>query len=96
MRRAARIDANHRAIVDLFRSCGARVLSLAPMGHGCPDLLVNVDGKLALVEVKDGAKKPSARQLTPDEAAFAQDWPVIVVKDDTDALKVLDALRSLR
>ncbi len=96
MRRAARIDANHRAIVDLFRSCGARVLSLAPMGHGCPDLLVNVDGKLALIEVKDGQRPPSKRRLTPDEEAFAQDWPVIVVKNDTDALKVLDALRSLR
>ena len=96
MRRAARIDANHRAIVDLLRSCGARVLSLAPMGQGVPDLLVNVEGKLALIEVKDGSRPPSKRRLTPDEEAFAQDWPVIVVKNDTEALQVLDTLRGIR
>lgn len=96
MRRAAKVDANHRSIVELFRSCGANVLSLAPMGQGVPDLLVNVDGRLALVEVKDGAKRPSKRRLTPAEAEFAQSWPVIVVESDTDALRVLDALRGVR
>ncbi len=94
MRRAAKIDANQPAIVDGLRRLGYRVQSLASVGQGVPDLLVGCpDGRLVLLEVKDGAKPPSARKLTPDEEAWHavwRCWPVFVV----DSLE--SALSSLR
>lgn len=80
MRRAARTDANHALIVAGLRACGARVLSLAAVGKGCPDLLIwhPVRG-YQMYELKDGNKPPSAQKLTPDQVAFHQDWPVRVV-----------------
>lgn len=74
VRRAARTDANHAEIVAAFRKLGCSVLSLAAMGKGCPDLLVAKHGQSLLVEVKDGAKPPSARTLTPDQEAFRRGW----------------------
>ena len=59
MRRAAKVDANHSTIVKALRDVGATVLSLASMGHGCPDLVIGKDGKNWLVEVKDPMQKPS-------------------------------------
>jgi hypothetical protein len=41
-RRAAKVDANHSAIVEALRKVGCKVLSLAANGKGCPDLLVGV------------------------------------------------------
>lgn len=38
-----RVDANHSQIVKALRQCGVSVLSLAPVGHGCPDLLIGIE-----------------------------------------------------
>jgi hypothetical protein len=46
------------------------VQSLAPIGNGCPDLLVIHKGRVSLLEVKDGNKAPSARALTEPEARW--------------------------
>lgn len=67
MRRAARIDANQAAIVAALRRAGCYVQSLASVGKGCPDLLVGRAGVWHLMEIKDGAKPPSARELTAAE-----------------------------
>jgi len=50
------------------------VQSLAAVGKGCPDLLVGRAGRCFLLEVKDGSKPPSARQLTPDQQAWHRSW----------------------
>lgn len=89
MRRAAKVDANHAVIVGGLRACGAKVLSLAAVGKGCPDLLVLHRGQLRLLEVKDGRKPPSARALTPDQVAFHAEWPVTVVKSVEEAICAL-------
>lgn len=89
MRRAAKVDANHGVIVTALRKCGCQVQSLAAVGKGVPDLLVERAGKLFLLEVKDGAKVPSARKLTPDEARFGRTWPVHVVLSPEDALRAV-------
>lgn len=92
MRRAAKVDANHGDIVKALRNYGASVQSLATVGSGVPDLLVGVDGRNVLLEVKDGSLVPSRRKLTPDEFAWHQSWrgePVIVVYSATDALSKL-------
>ena len=88
MRRAAKIDRNHHAIVDAYRERGAIVLSLAPMGKGVPDLLIWYCGRLHMVEVKmpDGS-------LTDAQRAFMeQGWPVRVVTSVDDAHEHLDHL----
>ena len=74
MRRAARTDANHEEIVKALRAVGATVQSLAAVGHGVPDLLVGYQGKTILMEVKDGTKSPSKRQLTEDQVKWIDAW----------------------
>ena len=75
-----------------LRDAGVMVLSLAALGKGVPDLLCAFHGKLVLVEIKDGAKIPSARKLTPDQEKFHKAWsevPLHVVTSPWDALKAL-------
>lgn len=74
MRRAARRDKNHQEIVAALRKAGCTVLDLGAVGCGCPDLLVGWAGVLTLLEVKDGAKPPSARKLTDDQRIFHAVW----------------------
>ena len=74
MRRAARTDSNQEEIVKALRAVGATVQSLAGVGHGVPDLLVGYEGKTILMEVKDGKKSPSHRELTPDQVKWIDNW----------------------
>lgn len=74
MRRAAKVDENQAGIVKALRAHGWSVLSLAPMGKDCPDLLVGAKGVNMLFEVKDGSKAPSKRKLTEDETRFFGAW----------------------
>lgn len=74
MRRAARIDRNQPEIVKALRQCGAHVTSLAAVGDGVPDLLVGFQGRTVLVEVKDGSRPPSERQLTDEQIEWHAAW----------------------
>jgi hypothetical protein len=87
MRRAARRDANHRTVGDYLRALGWSVLDLADAGDGVPDYAVGKPGFAALVEVKDGAKPPSARKLTEKEQRVRDDWqgPYVIALDGPDA-----------
>lgn len=80
MRRAARVDANHAEIVAALRDRGCLVQSLAALGHGVPDLLVEHAGKLFLVEVKAPRGKSTADQVRWQ----AQGWPVTVLRSVED------------
>lgn len=74
-RRAARVDANQREIVQALRQCGASVAITSAVGNGFPDLVVAAPGgATVLVEIKDGTKPPSARRLTPAEEEFRSSW----------------------
>ncbi len=86
-----RTDANHRQIVDALRRCGATVLDLSNVGDGCPDLLVGFRGRNYLMEVKDGAKKPSQRRLRETQIEFFQSWAgqAAKVENLAEALAVL-------
>jgi hypothetical protein len=92
VRRAARTDANHTAVVGAFRACGCEVESLAGLGKGVPDLLIyhRSTKRLILVEVKDGRRPPSERQLSPEQIEWHERWPVHVI---TSAEQVTEALR---
>lgn len=96
MRRAARVDDNHKEITDALRDIGATVQSLAALGQGVPDLLVARQGGLWLMEVKDGKKPPSKRKLTPDEEAWIAAWaaPVHIVESIEQALAVVGAIEG--
>jgi hypothetical protein len=74
-RRAARVDANHAAIVAALRAVGADVLDLSRVGEGCPDILIHhrLTGTM-LIEIKDGDKSPSKRKLTEAQEQFHRAW----------------------
>lgn len=86
MRRAARVDTNQTAIVHALRRAGCRVLSLAAIGHGVPDLLACRANVLTMIEIKDGKKSASRRQLTEPQIKFHAEWPVRVVTSELEAL----------
>jgi Holliday junction resolvase len=94
MRRAARVDDNQAEIVAALRKCGCTVQSLAALGSGVPDLLVGRGGTNYLLEVKDGSKPKSARELTPDELRWLHAWrgSAAVVETVEDALKEVGVL----
>lgn len=71
VRRAARKDRNHGEIVSALRRVGAVVndaVARSPCGF---DALVGWRGVFRTLEIKDGAKPPSARQLTDTEQRHA-------------------------
>lgn len=96
MRRAAKTDANQTQVVEALRAAGATVQSLAAVGQGVPDLLVGFQGKTLLMEVKDGRKPPSQRQLTEDQLKWHGAWrggPVAIVDGPDAALRMLGVLK---
>ena len=95
MRRAARVDENQGLIVKALRACGATVRIIS-QGDGIPDLLVGYRGHTILMEVKDGNKPPSARQLTTAEQIFFDQWTggkLFIVNSVEEALDVLQDCR---
>ena len=93
MRRAAKVDANQKEIVDALRSAGASVVSTASMADGFPDLVVGFRGENYLLEVKDGNKPPSKQRLTADQEVFFSSWKgsAQVVRDPQEALAAIGA-----
>ena len=53
---AKRTDKNQQEIMDAMRKMGASVTDLSKVGKGCPDLLVGINQKTALVEIKSSSK----------------------------------------
>lgn len=86
MRRASKIDANHREIVTALRKAGCSVLSLAALGKGAPDLLIGHKGRNVLIEVK----RPKGK-LNEQQKAFKAIWrgDLCVVRSIDDALLIL-------
>lgn len=87
-----RRDRNHPGIVKGLRDVGASVLDLGDVAKGCPDILVGWRGRNYLLEIKDGEKPPSQRDLTDDQKAFHLAWrgQVGVVLDLEAALAIIN------
>lgn len=66
---ARRVDANHVEIVKALRAIGCSVHSLARLGHGAPDLLVGINGRNVLLEIK--ADKGLLRAV---QAVWRSNW----------------------
>lgn len=91
MRRIARVDANQSEIIGALIACGCSVQPLHQMGGGVPDLLVGLRGRNLLMEVKDGRKPPSERELTEDQEKWHSAWrgQVVVVNNSAEAIAAL-------
>jgi hypothetical protein len=90
MRRAARRDANEGDIIRAMRAEGAYVKQIND--EGLFDLLVSYRGETLMIEVKDGAKPPSARRLTDAEQKFHDEWPgsdLYIVNSVEEAIALL-------
>lgn len=87
--RNAKIDINHRQIVDALRKAGCSVQSLAACGQGVPDLLVGYRGKNILIEVKNAKGK-----LTDHQIEWHAKWngQVSIVRSVEDAIDVLEMI----
>ena len=88
-RHASKIDANQEGIVSSLRKAGCFVQII-----GQPfDLLVGWKGLWNVLEVKDGAKPPSAQVLTPAQldtlAKLRNMAPVHVVRSPIEALEAV-------
>lgn len=92
MRRAARVDANQKVIVEALRKCGCLVASLAAVGNGIPDLLVYVpsNDRYLLIEVKNVNGRGNV--LTELQKRVHGRWPVTVVCSPEDALRAIGAM----
>ena len=95
---AKKVDANQAEIVKTFRSLGARVAITSSAGDGFPDLVVQYWWPLAghlpletfLVEVKDGSKPPSERELTPKQEEFHAEFVCHIVESVQDVYDLLE------
>lgn len=86
MRRAARTDGNHEAVMKALNAAGMKAVSLASVGQGFPDVAVGFRGLSCLLEIKDGGKPPSARGLTAAEKEWHDTWPGhVAVVDSPEA-----------
>jgi hypothetical protein len=71
--RHKRKDDNHDEIKEEFERLGAGVKDV----HSLPDfvdIIVTYQDSTVMVEIKDGAKPPSARKVTPGEQKFSDYW----------------------
>jgi hypothetical protein len=92
MRRAARVDENQKRIVEALREYGCTVHHIRePM-----DLLVGTGSHWVMMEVKDGAKPPSAQRLRDSqlEALRLGGGPISVVDSVEAALRAVRAIRG--
>lgn len=94
MRRAAKVDTNQPEIVQALRAVGASVAPTHMIGRGFPDIVVGFRGVNFLLEIKDGDKPPSKRQLTADEAEWHEGWRghVHVVESVDEAYRAIGAV----
>jgi hypothetical protein len=89
--RARRVDGNQRAFVQGLRDAGCTVAVTSSLGEGFPDVTVGLRMRTFLFELKDPAKPPSARKLTPAEQKWHDGWRghVAVVTTVEEALEII-------
>lgn len=91
MRRIAKVDTNHTEIVNGLRKYGASVLNTHQLKKSF-DILVGYKGVNIIMEIKDGNKPPSQRELSDGEQEFKDTWKggeYHVVLSLEDAINVL-------
>lgn len=91
-----RVDQNQKHIVKTFRELGASVQIISEVGKGCPDILVGIDGKNYLFEIKNGEKSLSGQKLTESEQLFFDSWKgqVKIIKTISEVVHFMDYFKS--
>lgn len=100
MRTRAKVDSNQPLIVATFEALGFTVAHTHMIGKGFADIVVGKHDFNVLVEIKDGAKPPSARKLTPAEKDFHDAWRgrIEIVESIADVRRIsreIDVLASM-
>lgn len=93
--RAAKIDDNHKEVVAQFKKFGCSVLDIHAIPN-CADIVVGKNFRCFVVEIKDGKKSPSERELTTGEKKFRDGWKgaYFVVENLSDVIAVVRALEK--
>lgn len=96
MRRAHRQDANHNAIKEEFKRLGCTWMDTYQLGRGLPDGIVGYGGLCMAIEIKDAAKIPSQRKLTPMEQEFHSYWTggMRIVETKADCMEVFTVMEG--
>lgn len=86
-----RVDTNQAELMAEARRLHAEVQSIAPIGHGCPDLLLAFCGQWHVIEIKDGSKPPSKRRLRESQMEWHRrfDAPVWIWENVEDVRRDL-------
>lgn len=88
-----KVDANQAALVKRCRQVpGVAIVSTHTVGHGMVDIILGYRGFNYMIEIKDGAKQPSQKKLTPDEVEFHRTWPgqICIAENFDDILKLIN------
>jgi len=77
--------------VSAVRNVGADGYITSNVGKGFPDISEGYRGMNVLIEIKDGSKPPSKRQLTPDQKRFHLKWSgqVNIAHSVTEAFEII-------
>lgn len=97
--RRGKKDANHNALVKVFRQLGCSVLDLYDVGiGGAPDIIVGCAGVTACVEIKNPETRYGRAGLNNNQTAFAREWcggPLYVVSTPDEAAALVNNLRRM-
>ena len=97
IRRAAKIDENQPALVELIRAMGVSVAITSAAHDGFTDLVIGFGGVTVLVEVKDGSKEPARRKLTPQQATFHGSFKgaITVIENEQQAVELVNRIKKV-
>jgi hypothetical protein len=95
---AAKVDINQAEIVAAFRKLGMLVHPTHAAGAGFPDLVLGCNGRVYLVEVKNGAAPISDRRLTPAQVRFHAVWAgyVTIIENVEQAAALVSKIKGER
>jgi hypothetical protein len=92
-----RKDHNHQEIVDALTEAGASVMDASAIGKGFPDLIICIDGRVMLMEIKNPKTAYGRAGLSGTQKKFHEKyagWPVSVVDSPEAALRHLKVLQA--
>lgn len=92
MKSKGRIDGNQNDIVKNLRKAGCSVAITSSLGGGFPDLVVGLQGRTYLFEIKDPTASKADQKLTMKEFAWHQLWrgQVDVIKSWEEAWEIIN------
>ena len=94
-RYARRKDDNQSEIVAHLRKLGATVQIVSHIAGLGFDIIVAYGDVVRFVEIKDGSKPPSERQLSDNEKAAEARWPSLyrIIIDEATATELFKEMR---